>query len=102
MPKFLKLLKNVVPLGLGLYLVYFSFANTSEEDRAQIIAAIKQADLRFVFLSLFFGVLSHLSRAYRWNYLLYPLGYQPKFIIRILTVMISYFSLLYTSDAADE
>lgn len=94
MPKFLKLLKNVVPLGLGLYLVYFSFANTSEEDRAQIIAAIKQADLRFVFLSLFFGVLSHLSRAYRWNYLLYPLGYQPKFIIRILTVMISYFSNL--------
>ena len=94
MPKFLKLLKNVVPLGLGLYLVYFSFANTSEEDRAQIIAAIKQADLRFVFLSLFFGVLSHLSRAYRWNYLLYPLGYQPKFIVRILTVMISYFSNL--------
>ena len=94
MSKFLKFLKNVVPLGLGLYLVYFSFANTSEEDRAQIIAAIKQADLRFVFLSLFFGVLSHLSRAYRWNYLLYPLGYQPKFIIRILTVMISYFSNL--------
>ena len=50
MSKFLKFLKNVVPLGLGLYLVYFSFANTSEEDRAQIIAAIKQADLRFVFL----------------------------------------------------
>ena len=94
MSKFLKFLKNVVPLGLGLYLVYFSFANTSEEDRAQIIAAIKQADLRFVFLSLLFGVFSHLSRAYRWNYLLNPLGYQPKFIMRILTVMISYFSNL--------
>ena len=94
MSKFLKFLKNVVPLGLGLYLVYLSFANTSEEDRAQIIAAIKQADLRFVFLSLLFGVFSHLSRAYRWNYLLNPLGYQPKFIMRILTVMISYFSNL--------
>ena len=94
MSKFLKFLKNVVPLGLGLYLVYFSFANTSEEDRAQIIAAIKQTDLRFVFLSLLFGVFSHLSRAYRWNYLLHPLGYQPTFIMRILTVMISYFSNL--------
>ena len=94
MPKFLKLLKNVVPLGLGLYLVYFSFVNTSQKDFTQILTAIKQADLRFVFLSLFFGVLSHLSRAYRWNYLLRPLGYQPTFIMRILTVMISYFSNL--------
>lgn len=94
MSKFLKLLKNIVPLGLGLYLVYYSFANTSEEDRAQIFAAIKQADLKYVFLSLVFGALSHLSRAYRWNFLLKPLGYQPSFILRTLTVMISYFSNL--------
>ena len=94
MSKFLKLLKNIVPLGLGLYLVYFSFANTSEDDRMQIIAVIKQADLRFVFLSLVFGAFSHLSRAYRWNYLLRPLGYRPTFMMRVLTVMISYFSNL--------
>ena len=81
-------------MGLGLYLVYFSFSNTSEADRAQIIAAIKQADLRFVFLSLVFGAFSHLSRAYRWNYLLRPLGYRPTFMMRVLTVMISYFSNL--------
>lgn len=94
MSKPIKLLKNIVPLGLGLYLVYFSFANTSVEDRQQIFAAIKQADLRYVFLSLVFGALSHLSRAYRWNYLLKPLGYQPSFLIRTLTVMIAYFSNL--------
>ncbi len=94
MSKFLKLLKNIVPLGLGLYLVYYSFANTSEEDRQHIIISIKQADLRFVFLSLVFGAFSHLSRAYRWNYLLRPLGYRPTFMMRILTVMISYFSNL--------
>ena len=94
MSKFLKVLKNIVPLGLGLYLVYYSFANTSEADRQQIIISIKQADLRFVFLSLVFGAFSHLSRAYRWNYLLRPLGYRPTFMMRILTVMISYFSNL--------
>jgi len=94
MSKFLKLLKNVIPLGLGLYLVYYSFENTTEEARVQIITAIKQADLWFVFLSLVFGVLSHLSRAYRWHYLLSPLGYRPSFVMRTLTVMISYFSNL--------
>ena len=81
-------------MGLGLYLVYYSFANTSEADRQQIIISIKQADLRFVFLSLVFGAFSHLSRAYRWSYLLRPLGYRPTFMMRILTVMISYFSNL--------
>lgn len=94
MSVFFKLLKNIVPLGLGLYLVYYSFANTSEADRQQIIASIKQADLRFVFLSLVFGAFSHLSRAFRWNYLLSPLGYRPSFVMRVLTVMISYFSNL--------
>ncbi len=94
MSKFLKVLKNIVPLGLGLYLVYYSFANTSEADRQQIIISIKQADLRFVFLSLVFGAFSHLSRAYRWSYLLRPLGYRHTFMMRILTVMISYFSNL--------
>ena len=94
MSKFLKVLKNIVPLGLGLYLVYYSFANTSEADRQQIIIFIKQADLRFVFLSLVFGAFSHLSRAYRWSYLLRPLGYRPTFMMRILTLMISYFSNL--------
>ncbi len=94
MSKLLKLLKKIVPLGLGLYLVYFSFENTSENDRQQIITAIKQADLQYVFLSLAFGVFSHLARAYRWNYLLKPLGYQPSFMIRTLTVMISYFANL--------
>ena len=81
-------------MGLGLYLVYYSFANTSEADRQQIIISIKQADLRFVFLSLVFGAFSHLSRAYRWSYLLRPLGYRPTFMMRILTLMISYFSNL--------
>lgn len=94
MSKFLKLLKNVIPLGLGLYLVYYSFENTTEEARVQIITAIKQADLWFVFLSLVLGALSHLSRAHRWYYLLSPLGYRPSFVMRTLTVMISYFSNL--------
>ena len=94
MSKIVQLLKKIIPLGLGLYLIYFSFANTSQEDRRQIFEALKQADLKFVFLSLVFGALSHLSRAYRWNYLLKPLGYSPSFGIRILTVMISYFSNL--------
>jgi len=45
-------------------------------------------------LSVFFGILSHLSRAYRWKYLLSPLGCQPRFINSALAVMIAYIANL--------
>jgi len=47
-----------------------------------------------VMLSVFFGVLSHLSRAYRWKFLLSPLGYQPRFINSVLAVLIAYIANL--------
>ena len=55
---------------------------------------IRQADLYFVGLSMFFGIMSHLSRAYRWGFLLQPLGYRPRFINLVLTVLITYVSNL--------
>lgn len=95
MPKLLpKLLKTVIPLGIGLFFVYYSYANTTTDQRADIWKYISQADLYFVGLSVFFGVLSHLSRAYRWGFLLKPLGYQPRFINLVLTVLITYVSNL--------
>jgi ribosomal protein S14 len=39
-------------------------------------------------LGLFFGILSHLSRAYRWKFMLEPLGYKPRFINSTLAVLI--------------
>ena len=47
------------------------------------------------YYSLFvFGILSHLSRAYRWKYLLAPLGYKPRFINSTLAVLIAYIANL--------
>jgi hypothetical protein len=59
-----------------------------------IIQAIKNADLRFVALGLFFALLSHLSRAYRWKFLLLPMGYNPRLINTILCVFIAYLANL--------
>lgn len=46
-------------------------------------------------LSLIFGVLSHLSRAYRWKFLLEPLGYKPKFANTVMAVLIAYLLNLF-------
>lgn len=94
MKKFNSILKTVLPLGVGLFFIYLSFLGTSEEERKLIYRYIQSADLRFVLLSVGFGILSHLSRAYRWKYLLSPLGYKPRFINAVLAVLIAYIANL--------
>lgn len=94
MKKIKSLLKLILPLTIGLFFVYLSYNTTSEEERKLIYTYVQKADLRFVMLSVFFGVLSHLSRAYRWKFLLSPLGYQPRFINSVLAVLIAYIANL--------
>ena len=84
----------MIPLAIGVFFIYLSYLNTTPEDRQNIIKYIKNADFKYVFLSAFFGILSHISRAIRWKYLLNPLGYYPKTINSILSVLIGYFSNL--------
>ena len=67
---------------------------TSIEDRKLILDYVKNADLRFIMLSVLFGILSHLSRAYRWKFMLAPLGYKPRFVNTILAVLIAYIANL--------
>ena len=94
MKKIKSSLKVILPLAVGLFFVYLSYNTTSKEDRNLIYSFIQKADLRFVVLSVFFGILSHLSRAYRWKYLLSPLGYEPRFINSALAVLIAYIANL--------
>ena len=88
------LLKTLLPLSVGLLFIYLSYQSTTSEERLKIVTAIQNADYRFVFLSIFFAVLSHFSRAYRWQYLLRPLGYQPRLINSLFTVMVAYLANL--------
>tara|TARA_B100000768_G_C11213136_1_gene346926 strand:+ start:55 stop:1020 length:966 start_codon:yes stop_codon:yes gene_type:complete len=87
---FKSFLKIILPLTLGVFFIYLSIDITTEKDRYMIIQSIKNADLKFVFIGLFFAILSHLSRAYRWIFLLSPMGYKPRLINSILCVFIAY------------
>lgn len=74
--------------------MWYSYYSTSEEDRSEIIHYIKNADLFWVGISVFLGILTHISRAVRWNYLLQPLGYRPKLFNNILIILTAYFTNL--------
>lgn len=87
-------LKTFLPILLGVFLVWYSYFSTSEADRSEIIHYIKNANLFWVGVSVLLGVLTHLSRAIRWNYLLEPLGYRPKIFNNILIILTAYFTNL--------
>lgn len=89
-----KSLKLILPIALGIFLVWFSIARTEPEDREQILHYIQQADPLWVGLSVLIGILSHISRAIRWNYLLQPLGYRPKLVNNALIILMAYLTNL--------
>lgn len=80
----------MVPLLLGVLLIWYSLGSATAEERAELWQNILLADPLWISLSLLFGFLSHLSRAYRWKYLLEPMGYRPRFPNSFMAVMGGY------------
>ena len=87
-------IKNIFPLLLGVFLIYYSYSNTSPADRQEIYKSLKYADYRYIALSIFLAILSHLSRSYRWRYLLNPMGYNISFLNSIMSVLVGFLSNL--------
>ena len=91
---FFKWFKKIFPPLLGLLLIYYSYANTTSLERIEIYSSMKSADFKFVFLSIFLGVLSHLIRSLRWQSMLKPLGYKISLLNSIMSVLIAFLSNL--------
>ncbi|MGB0890905.1 MAG: lysylphosphatidylglycerol synthase transmembrane domain-containing protein [Flavobacteriaceae bacterium] len=82
-----KILKIILPLVLGGFLVWYSLSKVSIDT---LIQYFKDANYWWIALGLFFGLLSHLSRAYRWKFLLEPMGYKPDFGNSTMAVLVAY------------
>ncbi len=97
-PKTSKALKIILPLLLAVFLVWFSLHKVSF---GQLVVFFKKADYSWIVLGLFFGFLSHLSRAYRWLFLLEPLSYKIKFNNSVMAIFSAYL-INYTIPRAGE
>ncbi|MEW7280712.1 lysylphosphatidylglycerol synthase transmembrane domain-containing protein [Aquimarina sp. 2201CG1-2-11] len=92
--KLIKILKITLPLALGVFLIWYSISSATPEERQKTIQYITKADPKWIILSLLMGIISHLSRAYRWKFLLEPLGYSIKLSNSFMAVMIGYLANL--------
>ena len=88
------ILKTVVPLALGIFLIWLAYNKLTPEQIARSKAAIYEMNYFYLALSVALGILSHASRAWRWKYPLEALGYAPRFWNSFFTVMIGYFANL--------
>lgn len=97
-----KNLKSALKISLSLLLagllVWYSLSKTSI---SQLLEYFKNANYFWVGLGVFFGLLSHLSRAYRWRFQLEPMGYNIKLGNSIMAVFATYI-INYTIPRAGE
>ncbi|MDN3664751.1 lysylphosphatidylglycerol synthase transmembrane domain-containing protein [Algibacter miyuki] len=92
------ILKITLPLVLGVFLVWYSLAKVS---LSEILEYAKNADYVWIFFGVFLGLLSHLSRSYRWLFMLEPMGYKVKFGNSVMAVFATYL-INYTIPRAGE
>jgi len=82
-----KAIRIFIPLVLAVFFGWYTFSKLPID---KIIPYFEKANYLWVFVGMFCGVLSHLSRAYRWKFMLEPLGYKPKLPNSIMAVFIAY------------
>lgn len=79
-------------------MVWYSLSKISFEE---LIQYFKDANYTYIVLGVFFGLLSHLSRAYRWKFMIEPLGYTLRLPNSIMAVFATYL-VNYTIPRAGE
>lgn len=99
--KLKKTLFIILPIALGVFLIWNFLSRLSPQDKTSILNSFKTANYWWVGLSLICGILSHLSRAYRWQFLLEPMGYKPAFANSTMTVLMAYLVNLVMPRAGD-
>jgi uncharacterized protein (TIRG00374 family) len=85
------IIQFLVLLSVGILLAWLSIKSVwAEKDK--IIESFQTANYVWVFIAILISLLSHYLRAFRWNYLLKPLGHQVKPFNALGAVLVGYFA----------
>ena len=85
-----KFLQIALPLGLGIFLIWYIYQSFTPQQLEETKKYFTDANYGFVLLSMVLSVLSHISRSYRWNFMLEPLGYKTKLANNFMAISVAY------------
>lgn len=71
-----KTLKIILPILLGGFILYWVYRDFDFSKAEEVL--LHQTNWWWMLLSLFFGVMSHVLRGWRWKQTLEPLDAHPK------------------------
>lgn len=102
MKRFLtKFLQIALPLGLGIFLIWYIFQSFTPQQLEETEKHFSNANYAFVLLSMLLSVLSHLSRAYRWNFMLQPLGYRSTLANSFMAISVAYLMNIFIPKSGE-
>jgi hypothetical protein len=96
-----KLLKIILPLGLGAFFIWYIYSSFTPEQLLETKAQFSKANYGFVALSVFFSFISHISRSYRWNFMLEPLRYYPKLANNFMAISVGYLMNIFIPKSGE-
>ena len=88
--KLIKVLKISLPIAIGVYLTSYFVSNSTLTEKEYFLQSLSEANYRWILVALIIAFFAHLSRAYRWKYLLETLDLKPKLSLMYHSVMIGY------------
>lgn len=77
-----KTLKIILPILLGGFILYWVYRDFDFSKAEEVL--LHQTNWWWMLLSLFFGVMSHVLRGWRWKQTLEPLDAHPKQAIALM------------------
>ena len=84
----LKILQFLAFFAMGAFIFWLIY---KDQDIEHIMSVLKNdVNYWWVLLSLFLGLLSHVSRTLRWGLMIEPISHKPRFINTFLAVMVGY------------
>jgi uncharacterized protein (TIRG00374 family) len=96
-----KFLQIAVPLGLGVFLIWYIYQSFTPQQLAETKKYFTDANYGFVLLSVALSVLSHISRSYRWSFMLEPLGYRTKIANNFMAVSVAYLMNIFIPKSGE-
>lgn len=96
-----RFLQIAIPLGLGIFLIYYIYSKFSPEQLDQVGFYFKSANYWIVGLSVFLSFLSHVIRASRWNLMLEPMGYRPTLLNNFMAVSVAYLMNIFIPKSGE-
>ncbi len=84
----LKIINFLAFFAIGAFIFWLIYKDQDIEHMKSVLK--NDVNYFWIFISLFIGLISHISRTIRWGLMIEPISHKPRFINTFLAVMVGY------------